>query len=280
MPLAATADLEASIQRGAIHLHVEHYLPVGDCRLVLVMHHGFSPHCGLYRHVGRALAGHGIAITQFDARGHGRSDGRRGHVDDFNDYLDDLQAVVEWARARNPSVPWALMGHSMGSAVTLAFALDSARNLQPSRLVMAAPWLKLKMKVWAPKRAAANVMARILPTFSGPNGLRVENITRHPNAREAFNGDPLVHHVATAGWFMTTLRAQTRLRLSAEKLRVPTLMLIAGDDRIVANETNLAFAKTAGDVVTVKTYDGLFHELFVEPEAETVIGDVARWLLQ
>ena len=272
-------DLETSLQRAGCAIHVEHYRARGEARLTLVMVHGYSAHCGLYRHVGAAFASAGIAVTQFDGRGHGRSQGRRGHVVDFAEYVDDLAAVVAWARQQNLGRPWALAGHSMGGAIGLAFVLDKTRTEMPSRLVVAAPWLKLKMKVSSPKRAAANVAARVMPTLAGPNGLAAENLSRNPLVLAGFDKDPLVHHVATAGWFMAALRAQARIRLQAQELQVPTLMLLAGGDRIVANETSLAFAREAGSIVELRDYPELFHELFLEPEADIVLADISKWLL-
>ena len=272
-------DLETSLQSAGCALHVEHYRAQGDARLTLVMVHGYSAHCGLYRHVGAAFASAGIAVTQFDGRGHGRSEGRRGHVIDFAQYVDDLAVVVDWARQQDLGRPWALVGHSMGGAIALTFVLDKTRTDKPSRLVVAAPWLKLKMKVSAPKRAAANVAARVLPTLTMPNGLAAENLSRNPLVLAGFEKDPLVHHVATAGWFMATLRAQARIRRQAKELHVPTLMLLAGGDRIVANETTRAFAREAGSIVELRDYPELFHELFLEPEADLVLADISKWLL-
>jgi alpha-beta hydrolase superfamily lysophospholipase len=280
--MTVAPDLETTLQRDGLDFHVEHYRAAGEARLVLIAVHGYSAHCGIYRHVGRALAARGIAVTQFDGRGHGRSGGRRGHIEKFSDYCDDLGMVVDWARTQNPGVPWALMGHSLGGAIAATFVLDAntpKKSENPSRLVLLAPWLKLKVNVPAAKRMAANVMAKIAPTFSNWNGLEGKKITRNPAAVAGFDVDPLIFHSATAGWFMATLRAQASLRTHAQDLKVPTLMLLAGGDQIVSNDTNLAFAKGAGDAVTVKTYDGLFHELLIEPEAAMVIEDIADWLV-
>jgi alpha-beta hydrolase superfamily lysophospholipase len=111
------------------------------------------------------------------------------------------------------------------------------------------------------------------------NGLRAEELSRNPEVIAGFNKDPLVHHVASAGWFMTTLRAQAHLRTHAAELKVPTLMLLPGDDRIVANEASETFARNAGAIVEVRRYEGLFHELYLEPEAEAVVTDIRQWLL-
>lgn len=272
-------ELQVTLQRSDVRLHVTHHAARGEARLSAIMMHGFSSYSGLYTHVAAALADSGIAVTQFDGRGHGKSTGRRGHVDDFNDYLDDLAVVVEWARQKHPGAPWALLGHSLGGAIVSAYALDAQRTEKPSRMVLVAPWLKLKMNVPAPKRMAANVVAKVCPTFSMGNGLVAENLSRNPEVLSGFATDPLVHHVASAGWFMATLRAQARIRTHAADLKVPTLMLLAGDDKIVANDANEAFARDAGGMVEVRRYDGLYHELYIELEAEAVIGDMRGWLL-
>jgi alpha-beta hydrolase superfamily lysophospholipase len=278
MDSGSTPDIETSLQHAGCTIHVEHYRARGEARLSLVMVHGYSAHCGLYRHVGTAFASAGIAVTQFDLRGHGRSSGRRGHIADFDEYVDDLAAIVEWARQQDPGKPWALLGQSMGGAVSLAFVLSRAKTNEPDRLIVASPWLKLKMKVSAPKQMAANVAARVFPTLTMPNGLTAENVSRNPLVLAGFDKDPLVHHVATAGWFMATLRAQARIRLRAKELGVPTLMVLAGNDRIVANEVNLTFACEAGPIVEVRTYPEVFHEMFLDPEADTVVADVSTWL--
>jgi lysophospholipase len=280
--MTTAPDVETTLQRDGLDFHVELHRATGEPRLALIAMHGFSAHCGIYRHVGHALAARGIAVTQFDARGHGRSGGRRGHIEHFADYLDDLAMVVDWARSQNAHLPWALMGHSFGATIVTSFVLApkaERKAEKPSRLVLVAPWLRLKVNVPAPKRMAANVVARIAPTLSSWNGLEGKNISRNPAVVAGFDVDPLIFHNATAGWFMATLRAQAYLRTHAQDLDVPTLMLLAGDDRIVANETNLSFAQGAGDVVRVKSYDGLYHELFLEPESATVIADVADWLV-
>jgi alpha-beta hydrolase superfamily lysophospholipase len=271
-------DEQETLESEGCQLYLEHFTPAGTPRLVLVMVHGFGAHCGLYRHVAASLKAKGVAVTGFDARGHGHSQGRRGHVDHFDDYHLDLSRVVQAARARSPETAWALMGHSMGGAVALDHVLRQRSQPQADRLVLVAPWLELKMKVSMPKRAAAEVFARLKPTLSIANGLRAEDISRNPVVVAKFYDDPLLHHVATAGWFAGILRAQASMRASATQLRVSTLLVVAGQDRIVSTETALAFAQQAGEVVTVHRYEALFHEMFLEPERDQVIGTIAGWL--
>jgi len=267
-----------SLLAGGVALHVEHFRPSAPARLVLVTVHGFGAYCGLYRHVAGALLARGIAVTQFDCRGHGRSQGRRGHVDRFDDYHADLSLVVRRSRELVPGVPWALMGHSLGGLIVLDHVLRRQSEPQADQLVVVAPWLELKMKVSMPKRAAAEVFARLKPTLTMSNGLAAEDVSRSPEVVANFFRDPLVHHVATAGWFAGVLRTQAAVRAMAAQLRVPTLLLVAGQDRIVSSEATLAFAQAAGGTAEVRCYPELYHELFLEPEREQVVSDVADWL--
>ena len=263
---------------GEVVLHVEHFRPSKPA-LVLVAVHGFGAYCGLYRHVAGALLARGIAVTQFDCRGHGRSQGRRGHVDHFDDYHADLSLVVRRARELVPGVPWALMGHSLGGLIALHHVLRRQSQPQADQLVVVAPWLELKMKVSMPKRAAAEVFARLKPTLTMSNGIKAEDVSRSPEVVANFFRDPLVHHVATAGWLASVLQTQAAVRAMGTQLQVPTLLLVAGQDRIVSSEATLAFAQKAGSLTEVRRYPALYHELFLEPEREQVVSDIADWLL-
>jgi alpha-beta hydrolase superfamily lysophospholipase len=269
---------QETLDSNGLALHVEHFHPSGPPRQLVVMVHGFGAHCGLYPHVIGAMLARGMAVTQFDCRGNGRSEGIRGHVERFDDYHADLSLVVRRARELSPGVPWALLAHSLGGAIALDHVLRGLSLPQPDRVVVAAPWLELKMKVSSPKRAAAHVFARLKPTLSIGNGLKAEDLSRNPAVVTSFFKDPLIHHEATARWFSGVLGAQASVRAAAAQLQVPTLMLLAGQDRIVSNEVAMTFARTAGSAMQVRTYPDLFHELYLEPERDQVIGDIASWL--
>jgi alpha-beta hydrolase superfamily lysophospholipase len=259
-----------------IGLHLEHFAPRGTPRSVLVTVHGYAAHAGLYRQVGATFAAAGIATTAFDCRGHGRSTGRRGHCRRFTDYVDDLELVVAAARAAHPELPWGLLGHSHGALIALEAVL--AGRLRPDRLVMAAPYLALTMKVPAWKLALAPLISLLWPSLAMASGIPAEDVSRNPEAVERQRTDPLIHHVATSRWFLEARGAQARARAAAAGLATPTLMLIAGRDRIVDNTAAEDFALAAAPVTTVRRYEHLFHELLVEPEWPEVLADISHWL--
>src|SRR5436190_13256617 len=144
--MARKPDLEEKVETAdGLALHVERFEPKGLPRAAVVMIHGFSAHCGAYRHVAGALADAGHAVTTFDCRGHGRSQGRHGHVRRFSDYGDDLHRVLAHARAASPGWPAAIVAHSQGATVTLDYLFRGVGTIDA--LVAAAPYLDLRMPV-------------------------------------------------------------------------------------------------------------------------------------
>jgi alpha-beta hydrolase superfamily lysophospholipase len=267
---------ETLTTRDGLRLHCEHFRPLGRPRAAVVMIHGFSAHCGAFRHLARALAAGGFAVTAFDCRGHGRSEGRHGYVRRFTDYDDDLGLVLEHARRANPGLPLAVVAHSQGVAVTLDYLFRGGAPFDA--LVAAAPYLALKMPVALWKRVLSRIMGVLWPTLAMSNQIEPQLVARSPEVWEEMRNDPLVRHVATPRWFNEVRATQARLRVQASLLKVPTFMPVAGGDVLVDPQAAIEFARAAGHVVDLRVYDGLFHEIYFEPERERVIADVVAWL--
>jgi alpha-beta hydrolase superfamily lysophospholipase len=240
------------------------------------MVHGFSAHCGAFRHVAGALAAGGFAVTAFDCRGHGRSEGRHGYVRRFSDYGDDLHLIIEHARRLSPRLPVAVVAHSHGVTVALDYLLRGVGTFDG--LVAAAPYLALKMPVPLYKRLISPMIGVVWPTLAMSNQIGPELVARDPAVWEEIRNDPLVRHVATPRWFNEVRATQARLRASAALLKVPTFMPVAGADRLVDPAAAVEFARAAGPIVELRVYDDLFHEVYFEPERARVIADVVAWL--
>jgi alpha-beta hydrolase superfamily lysophospholipase len=281
---------ETAVTPDGLVLHVERFVPRTAPLGLLVIVHGFSAHIGNFRHVGRACADAGLATTLFDCRGHGRSQGRRGHVARFADFVSDLDLVMAGARALWPAIPLSLAGHSHGALICMTYMREPVapaaerRLTQPAdvrSLVLAAPFFGLRLKVPAVKLALAKPLGSIWPTLALANGVKGTDVSRVPEVQAGFYTDPLIHHVATPRWFNEVRAAQERALAIAEgDLQTPTLILMAGADRVVSNDAILAFARAAGPMAEVKRYDNLFHEMFLEPERDQVIADLIRWTIE
>jgi alpha-beta hydrolase superfamily lysophospholipase len=275
---AAVHRVDEHVARDGTRLHVAIDAPA-DARAGVVIHHGFAEHGGRYDEVVARLNAAGVATLRFDARGHGRSTGRRGHVDHFSQYLTDLAEMLDVARDALPR-PLALLGHSQGGLVALRYLLDAPGAVDG--LIVSNPALVVRAAVPGWKKVAGRVFSRAWPTLAVPTGLPPDSISRDPAEVAAYADDPLIFKVGSARWYTEFVDAQQAVLAAPGRLRTAPLLglLGMGDPLIDATASDRFLQGVAADPVTVHRYDGLYHELVREIRAdrERVFADLLGWL--
>jgi len=209
----------------------------------------------------------------FDHRGHGRSDGARGALRASSDLVDDLAAVVD----STASAPILLVGHSMGGLVALRHAL--ARPETVAALVLSSPALDASLSMG--QKLLLATMSRLAPGTAVRNGLDASKISHDPAVVRAYREDPLVHDRITARLARFIVDGARDAIERAGALAVPTLLLVAGDDRLVPIAGIHRFAQRAPhELLDERVYDGLWHELFneSEPARSRVLAELGAWL--
>jgi acylglycerol lipase len=270
---------ETSEQRGCIdrRLHTQRWLPDGAPRAVVVLAHGLAEHSGRYGELARHLTARGLALYGLDHRGHGRSEGPRANIERFAYVVADLATLIAAIRAADPSRPLFLLGHSMGGAVALSYALQNPTLLDG--LVLSAPLLATDPKVPPLKRLAGHVLSVVAPS-AGLLTLEAAAVSRDPVVVREYENDPLVFHAAIPARTLVELLAALKwLAARAPELRMPVLALHGTADRLVPLEfVAPVYERIGSPDRTVHRYEGLYHELFNEPERARVYADLAAWL--
>jgi acylglycerol lipase len=247
-------------------------------RVVVGLLHGYAEHGGRYAHVADAWAERGIATVAVDLRGHGKSGGRRGHCDRFEEFLDDAAELRLLVSQRAPALPAILFGHSFGGLVATSVVL--ARPSPWRALALSAPFFWVATAVPVAKRLAGKVATRIAPTLALPTGLSGRDVTHDPERARAYDEDPLVFKTATARWFTETQAAQERAVARAPSLSMPLLVVAGLSDSIASVPRARAFFDAAGS--SDKTWDGregLFHEVLNEVGWRPIADRFAGWIL-
>jgi alpha-beta hydrolase superfamily lysophospholipase len=263
-------------ERG-IEIYYRIWKPLGKIKALVVLVHGQGDHSGRYTHVAEHLTREGYALWAADLRGHGKSGGKRGHVDNFNDYLDDTGRVIGKAKEQNPELKTFLIGHSLGGLVALDYAEKHGSKL--SGLVATAPLLRLKMQVPPWKAAVGRMLSGLTPTFSMKTGLDPNLLSHDQEIVRNYVNDPLVHGVASARFFTELLHAEEETIRDATKLTLPCLIMQGSGDGIVDPAATEDFFKgVASADKTLKIYEGLYHEVLNEPEKENILKEISAWL--
>lgn len=243
--------------------------------------HGLGEHSGRYGHVAAALNEVGVAVRGYDQRGFGQSGGPRATIPYPNALVDDAklmfgQFAAEARAAGDPNPPF-LIGHSMGGAI--AARAVTGRWIGPRGLVLSSPALKAGLNGLA--LLGVRLGSLFAPNLIRPHGLPLDKISHDPQVLADAKADPLNHDQATPRLIAFIIDAGEKSRRDAGKLDVPTLLLVAGDDRLVDARGSREFAEAApASRVTLHWYDGLYHEVFNEREADRtrVLGDLKAWV--
>ena len=261
---------------GGVELFWQGWLPAGDPRGVVLLCHGLGEHSGRYGNVVDALVPEGWAVYGVDHRGHGRSGGRRAHLRRYADWLADYDAFRRAVAARHLGLPVFLLGHSMGGQIALAYALDHQADL--AGLVLSAPALANST---VPKAAvrALRMIGKVAPTLR-PAGIDASKISKDPAVYADYEADPLVHHGHPTLGLSSALVGQFELLPErARDLRLPVLMQHGELDAIVDPTGFRRLEAACGSPdLTVHWYEGLWHEIYNEPERAAPLGDLRDWL--
>lgn len=247
--------------------------PKGICLLV----HGLAEHSGRYERAARVLNRHGFSVWALDNRGHGRSEGLRGDCRSLDEMVQDVAQLGCTIRALHPSLPQVMVGHSLGGLIALACAARFPERLKA--VAVSSPALRLTHETSLFTAATVTTLSRVLPTTPFANGVDPAVLCHDPKVVEAYRNDPLVHRVLTARCAVALRKAMRESAGLAEQIRIPCLLLQAGQDQVCDPAAAEQFARRAKNgLITFKRYDGLYHELFNEPQGEAILEEVGRWL--
>ena len=247
-------------------------------RGVVILVHGLGEHAGRYDHVARQLNAWGFAVRGYDQCGHGESGGAPGSLPNDTRLLDDLADIVDSTRARmDKGTPLIVLGHSMGGLVAGRFVSLGMRPVDA--LVMSSPALNPGLSAF--QKLLVAVLPKLFPNLCVGNGLNASYISHDPAVVAAYQSDKLVHDRISARLARFIATAGPATVALAPQWKVPTLLMYAGDDRLVQPQGSRDFAAAAPKaLVTTHCFEGLYHEIFNELDAAPVFAVLRQWLDQ
>jgi alpha-beta hydrolase superfamily lysophospholipase len=264
--MSATAETETLAgAEGEIAVSI---WPNPDARHVVILVHGYGEHLGRYEHVARRLVERGAVVAGPDHMGHGRSDGERVLITDYEPVVADVHGVVQRMRDRHPGLPLVLVGHSMGGMIGARYAQLHREEL--AGLVLSGPVLG----TWT---AATGMLA--LPEIPD-DPLDVSTLSRDPAVGEVYSADELVWHgpfkrptIEALGRALETINAGPQLG------DLPTLWVHGADDQLVPiGETRAGIEQLGFTRLEEHVYPEARHEVFNETNQDEVLDTTADFI--
>lgn len=263
-------------------LFYQTFEPKGKIKRKIIFQHGLGEHSSRYKNMLAAFDGTGTAFYGMDARGHGRSSGKRGHVDEFDMFWQDLHTFIEQIAAPEKDEKFFLLGHSMGGLIVGLYALQYQHRLKG--LIFSSTAFSPVMNTEAQiKKAMGTILAPLIPKFTMQNGIPASSLTHDESEVAQYENDPLVHSAISIGLGMGLLRAGETMVSHAHNLHCPTLVFHGSEDSVASVDTAKKFFENVGSgKKTLKIWPGLLHETMNEklPEKEKVLDHLKEWVME
>ncbi len=255
----------------------QYWLPESPPEAIMLIVHGLAEHSGRYMNVVKHLEPLGYAIYGIDHIGHGKSAGKRAHVERFQDFTGTLEIYVELIQNWQPQKPIFLIGHSMGGLIGTTYLLEHQDKF--SGAVLSGPSIKVPDIISQATIVTGKLLSILMPKM-GIVQLDSGGISRDPAVVAAYNNDPLVFlGKTTARIGAEILKAMQQISDQAASLTLPLLILQGSADKLVdPSGAQMLYDMVGSKDKTIKIYDGLYHEVFNEPENARVLNDVSSWL--
>lgn len=245
-------------------------------RAVVCLVHGLGEHSSRYAHVAEALGREGYILFTFDHRGHGRSGGIRGHISSIDDFMNDIDLLLEKARMAYPGLPVLLYGHSLGGILVLHYGLKREPNLKG--VIATSPGLHTALEKQPVKIFMAKMLGSLVPATVIPSGLDSKSISRDEAVVRAYDNDPLTHDKVSLGFGKVMLGVTKWTLENAANFPVPLLLMHGKADQIAFPSSSVEFAAAAKNRSTLVLWDGGYHELHNEPEKAEVFKTMMMWM--
>jgi alpha-beta hydrolase superfamily lysophospholipase len=260
----------------SLSIYYQCWEPETGSRALILLVHGAGEHSGRYQRFAEFFTARGYVVAALDHPGHGKSEGRYGHVERFDDFVDTLAMFHRQVSGEFPGLPQLLLGHSMGGLISSLYLLQHQQAF--AGCVLSGPAIKTGIEPPRIQMLLIRLLSALLPTL-GVLQLDASGVSRDPAEVEKYVSDPLVHHgKMTARKVAELFRGMQQIQAEAGKITLPLLILHGGDDAMTAPEGSRFLHDAVGSQdKTLTIYPGLYHEIFNEPEREEIFRELADW---
>lgn len=249
-------------------------------KLHIVVTHGHGEHSECYHRLVNFFANQNINFTAWDLRGHGRSEGKRGYVESFNDYIYDFEILIDQLeKINNDNIPTIYLAHSMGALIQNKYFISNTDFL-PAAQVLSSPLFGFSLPVPSIKDKASRLLNLVYPKFTLWNEITHEMLTRDAEVIKEFEKDHLRHDLISSGIYLGMVENFELIKSQANKIKIPTFIQISETDPVVSTQAAKDFFQKIGSSEKrILLYgDGAKHEMYNDIHRENVYKDLKKFL--
>lgn len=247
-----------------------------DAKATIVLVHGAFEHSARYEWLAKRWQEEGYNCLYADLPAHGEYDGPQGHIDSFDEYIEEVTTWIN--QAQHLGKPIFLVGHSMGGLITIRTLEE--KQLPIKGVVLSSPCLGLENPPPKIMQQLTKLLARVTPKMKFNGNLNPEHVTRDGAMRERDQQDRLILRKVSVRWFRELDRGMDKAFERIETYpNLPTLVMQAGHDKIVDRTcTKKWYDQLPIHEKNYQEWENLYHEIFNDPEKEDVFQYALRFV--
>ncbi len=245
-------------------------------KAVVLLVHGFGEHSGRYADfVVPRLTKQGFAAFAYDNIGHGKSTGKRGDCESYEQLMAILNDAYDETRERFLELPVFLYGHSLGGNLVVNYTL----RIEPAvrGTIASSPYLRLAFKPPMWKMSIGKFFYKIAPSITLSAGLNVNHLTRDKAEVTKYKNDPLVHDKVSPMYSFPIMEAGEWAIANADHLKTPLFVAHGTGDKVTSHIASEEFAN-GSPKATIQLFDGGYHEMHNDLLKEDFMKALIDWM--
>ena len=236
----------------------------------IILTHGLGEHGRRHEHLLKLFSQY-FNVCTYDLRGHGKSAGKRGYVNQFSDFVEDLHCVLEFLKNDFKMKRYILIGHSMGGLVTSSYMqkrVDS--DFYPEKVILSSPaaagpgHLGNFFRI-APK--GLNKFLSSVPVSLPVQGiLDIKKLSHDMRIYEEYIKDPLNTLKVHTHLFFEVLKESQDVFSRPLRIECDLYVAIGTDDYLVNAPFCIDYFQSIEKQARLYIAEGAYHELHNEVE--------------
>lgn len=265
------------ISSDGLKLTTHEWLPDEPLKYMITVIHGMGEHGKRYDDFAQFFVNKGVVVQAIDLRGHGESEGKRGHADSFEQVLQDIHDFIAYSQQGYDRLKQVLYGYSMGGNLLLNYLLTHETNAYAA--IASAPALKSRYAPAPMKAFFAKILRTIYPSFTVSSGIRSNDMYKEKKANDNYVKDPLLHKKISMEMALSSIEKGVWALENACRVSLPLLIMHGTGDKVTKHTASEDFIKQVdNDLGRLKLYDGLFHDLHNDENKEMILEDIYQWI--
>ena len=265
--------------RDGLKLVTHSWKPRTKASFVLTVIHGMGEHGKRYDAFAEFFVAKGFVVTAVDLRGHGESEGKRGHTESFEHILNDICDFITLQESQYKDLKQILYGYSFGGNFLLNYLLTKETNAYAA--IASAPALKSNYAPPPMKAFFAKLIRTIYPSFTVSSGVKSSDMFRENKDEKPREKDPLLHSRISLEMALASIEKGVWALENACRINLPLLIMHGTSDKITRHDASADFIEQVDSKLgRIKLYDGLFHDLHHDENSVMILEDVYKWIIE